>query len=153
MKSNALILAAVLTAAPFSPAMGQSSDPITEKSAAGPAGATVTDICRCERNYIGCLKDANDGVVESAIAQSVRMRWALPSARFDDLRNALGSLAATGKTASIRYKAYLAGLVFDSPSIFFGEREQSYTWDEDLFAALSNRAEKALLGCNSGSPR
>jgi hypothetical protein len=46
----------------------------------------------------------------------------------------------------IRYKAYLAGLVYDSPSIFSSESGREYTRDEDLFAAVSMRAEKVLLG-------
>jgi hypothetical protein len=153
MKSNVLIFAAVLAAASVSAAPGQSPDQIAGKSAAGPVRAQVTDICRCEHNYTACLASTNEGVVESAIAQCIRMKWALPSARLDEVRSALGSLAASGKTPAIRYKASLAGLVYDSPSIFDSERQGSYVWDEDLFAALSNRAGQALLGCNSGSPR
>jgi hypothetical protein len=66
--------------------------------------------------------------------------------QLEDLRGGLGTLATGGKTAAIRYKAYLAGLVYDSPSIFSSESGQEYTWDEDLFAAVSVRAQKVLLG-------
>ena len=81
------------------------------------------------------------------------MKWALPSAQLDNLRGTLGTLATGGKTASIRYKAYLAGLVYDSPSIFGDESGQKYVWDEELFTAISTRAQKALLGYNGGHPR
>ncbi len=152
MTRTALIFAAALAAAVAAPAPGQTTDARAQGNAGVRPRLERAAIRRYEDNYLSCMKCANDGVVESAIAQSVRMRWALPDARLEDLRDALATLARDGRTPAIRYKSYLAGLVFDSPVIFKGEGVQSYTWDEDLFAAVSSRAERALLGCNGGSP-
>jgi hypothetical protein len=81
------------------------------------------------------------------------MKWAFPSMQLEGLRESLGTLATGGKTAAIRYKAYLASLVYDSPSIFTGESGQEYAWDEDLINAIGARAQKALLGNNGDSLR
>jgi hypothetical protein len=152
MKTTAMLFAAALVTAAHSTApcqaeAGQAPDP-----AVSPALLSVSEITRDERNYISGLVCPNDGVVESAIALSVKMRWAVPAAGLEEMRTTLEKLAAGGRTAAIRYKAYLAGLVFDSPAIFKGESGRDYPWDEDLFAAISGRAEKALLGYNAGRP-
>ncbi|HMK38917.1 MAG TPA: hypothetical protein VK569_06220 [Bacteroidota bacterium] len=151
MKANAMMFAAVLTTAIAFPAAGQSEGGSDGKAPAAPIRTEAQDICRYEHNYMAGLVSANDGVVESAIANSVRMKWALPSAQLEELKGTLGSLTTGGRTAAIRYKAYLAGLVYDSPSIFNGESSQKYAWDEDLFNAIGTRAQKALLGYSGGS--
>ncbi len=149
MKSNPMLFAAVLMAAVAVPAPGQSA----ANQPAPPARFTETRVRSIEANYSSCLTSGNNGVVESAIAQSVKLKWSYPSAQLEDLRASLGALATGGKTPAIRYKAYLAGLVFDSPSIFNGESAQEYAWDEDLINAIGARAQKALLGQNGDHPR
>ena len=152
MKTTAMLFAAALvTAAPASAPSQAEAAPVPNP-AASPALLSAKEITRDEQNYVACLVCPIDAVVESAIAQSVKMRWALPSAGLEDMRTTLEKLATAGRTPAIRYKAYLAGLVFDSPVIFKGESGRDYAWDEDLFAAISGKAEKALLGDNAGRP-
>ena len=146
MKSNTMLFAAVLTAAVVFPASGQPAVDTMGKPSPRWLNYSETKVRSIEANYRASLKSSNDGVVESAIAHCVEMRWAFPSAKLEDVRDGLGVLATGGKTAAIRYKAYLAGLVYDSPSIFSSESGQEYAQDEDLFAAVSVRAEKVLLG-------
>ncbi len=150
MKTTAMLFAAALVAAAPAPASCQAEASPAPNPAVSPAQLSAREITRDERNYVACLVCPIDGVVESAIAQSVRMRWALPAAGLDEMKTTLEKLSTGGRTAAIRYKAYLAGLVFDSPVIFKGESGQDYMWDEDLFAAISGKAEKALLGYNAG---
>jgi|GEM_PF-974556 len=152
MKTNAMLFAAALvTAAPATAPCQAAASPATSAAVAF-ARLSAGEISRDERNYVACLVSRNDAVVESAIAQSVKMRWALPAAGLDEMRTTLEKLATGGKTAAIRYKAYLAGLVYDSPALFEDESGQKYAWDEDLFAAISGKAEKALLGFNADRP-
>jgi hypothetical protein len=152
MKTNTMILAAAVLTSLAVPAMGQG----TGNTPAGPSAATArltgSEIRRFEQNYISCMTCANDGVVESAIARSVAMRWTLPAAQLDEMRETLGTLATHGRTASIRYRASLAGLVFDAPSLFRFELAQKYPLDEDLFKAISSQAQTALLGHNTDRP-
>jgi len=152
MKPSTMVLAAVTMAALAAPAPAQLRNTPAGSEMSANAAIPAAAIRRFEANYKACLASNIDGVVESAIAHSVRMKWALPSASLDEIRSALDRLASDGRTQAIRYKAYLAGMVFDSPSMFAKEGSQKYTWDEDLFDAVSARAEKALLGCNTGSP-
>jgi hypothetical protein len=153
MKSTTMLFAAVLMAAVAVPAPGQSAGNPAGNPSPSPARFTETRVRSIEANYRSCLASANDGVVESAIANAVRMRWALPTAELEGLRGSLGTLAAGGKTAAIRYKAYLAGLVFDSPSMFSGDSGEEYAWDEDLISAIGVRAQNALLGHSGERPR
>jgi hypothetical protein len=153
MKSNSMLLAAVLMAAVAVPAPGQSAGNPAGNPSAPSVRYTEPRVRSIEANYRACLASANEGVVESAIAQCVKMKWAFPAMQLEDLKCSLGTLATGGKTAAIRYKAYLASLVYDSPSIFTGESGQEYAWDEDLINAIGARAQKALLGHNADHSR
>jgi hypothetical protein len=99
-----------------------------------------------EHAYVGCLGSTNDGVVESAIAQAAWMKLALPDVPFKNIQAALGILSVNGGTATIRYKAYLAGLVFDDPAMFAREAAKEYSSSEHLFSALGQRLQSTLLG-------
>lgn len=101
-----------------------------------------------DRAYARLLASGNDGVAESAIAQCVSATMALPEARFNNIRAALGSLAVNGRTASIRYKAYLAGLVLDNPSMVAGTSIGDFRNSQELFTALSGRLQSLLIGAN-----
>jgi hypothetical protein len=153
MNARAMMVAAAMMTALTSPAPGQETSAAAGTPEAAPASLKSSVVRRIEKNYMACLTSANEGVVESAIAQSVRMKWALPSAQLEDLRLSLGKLAVGGMSVSIRYKAYLAELVYDSPSIFNPGVGENCVWDEDLFAAISSRAQKVLLGYNGAHPR
>jgi hypothetical protein len=153
MNSNTMLFAAVLLTAVAIPARGQSAGNPAGGPSAPSARSTETRVQSIEANYRACLASANEGVVESAIAQAVKMKWAFPSAPLEDLRGSLGTLATGGKSPAIRYKAYLASLVYDSPSIFNSESGQEYAGDEDVINAIGARAQKALLGHNGDRPR
>lgn len=153
MNARAMMVAAAVMTALALPAPGQETSAAVGQPEGAPARTKTLNVRKIEKNYAACLTSANEGVVESAIAQSVRMKWALPSARLEDLRTGLGNLADRGKTVSIRYKAYLAGLVFDSPSIFNPGLGENCELDEDLFTAINLRAQQALLGYNGARPR
>ena len=98
-----------------------------------------------DRTYAPSLTSDNDGVVESAIAQSVAAKLALPDGKFEAIREKLGSLAVHGRTPAIRYKAYLAGLVLENPELFAGAECALFSTTDQLFASLSTRVQKQLL--------
>lgn len=152
MKSNSMVLAAVLMTAIASPGFGHPAADPTGKQVSPAKLYSEADIQRFEKNYRRCLVCANDGVVESAIANTVRMKWAVPSAHLDELKATLGSLAADGPTVAIRYKACLAEMVFDSPSTFAEQSGQKYAGDDELFTAITVRLQQALFGYDDGSP-
>ena len=106
------------------------------------------NVATFDRMYSACLKSGSNGVVESAIAHCLWAKLALPEAEFDQIREGLGSLAVFGRTPSIRYKAYLAGLVFDDPTVFTGGTMRPYDSTDQLFTALSERFQSVLLGYN-----
>lgn len=106
------------------------------------------DLAKVERNYLACLQSLNDGVVESAIAQVAHLKLYCPDNCFAGLQGALNSLAVTGRTPAIRYKAYLAMLVFDQPAMFSKEQEGEYKTESQLFTAIGKRLQQSLIGYN-----
>jgi hypothetical protein len=108
------------------------------------------DLEKIACRYVECIKTGNPGVVESALSHVVRMKLFVPELRCPGLREAISSLAVFGATPAIRYKAYLASLVFDSPVLFKDERTRLYTDGDDLFNTVAARLQVALLGSHNG---
>jgi hypothetical protein len=106
------------------------------------------NLAKVERNYLACLQSQNDGVVESAIAQVAHLKLYCPDNCFAGLQGSLNSLAVTGRTAAIRYKAYLAMLVFDQPALFAKEQGAEYKTESQLFSAIGKRLQETLIGYN-----
>lgn len=108
-----------------------------------------TDIAKAERCFVRCLDSENDGVVESAIAHLAKMKLAVPSAHCLKAERRLEALAANGRTATIRYKAYLAASIFSDPGLFASERKGEYNDGDELLAAIAGRLEESLLTYNA----
>lgn len=101
---------------------------------------------KAAQQYARCLESCNTGVVESALAHVVLMKLYVPEKEFDGVREKIGSLSVNGCNPTIRYKAYLASLVYDDPELFAQERGQSFSDPEALFNSVSNRLQVTLLG-------
>ena len=146
MKRSAVILAAlcVATSAGIRAQSPDDSLPIFPRA----DRYAHADPNRIDRMYAPALASVNDGVVESAIAQCVNAKIALPAGEFIQIRRVLGSLSVAGRTPALRYKAYLAGLVFDNPAILAGADLPRFRSTEELFATLSEKLQKALIGSN-----
>jgi hypothetical protein len=98
--------------------------------------------------YAQCLECGNDGVIESALAHAILMKLYAPDKKFDVLQEKVNSLSVNGCKPSIRYKAYLASLVYDAPELFKQEQEQKFDNAEELFSSVSNRLQITLLGAH-----
>jgi len=146
MKPTVCVIVAMLAAGSLTGGVAQETVSGVRPVFSAAARYHTADARILERAYLGCLESTNDGVVESAIAQTARMKLALPELPFEKMQAALGILSVNGRTATIRYKAYLAGLVFDDPAMFVREGEVEYSSSEQMFSALGQRLQSTLLG-------
>lgn len=104
------------------------------------------DMGRYESNYLGSLNySACNTIVESGLAQVAMIKLAQPNTELKKLKQQIDELVVNGATARIRYKAYLASIVFAQPEIFFTEKHGTYMNGEELFTALAERLQKELL--------
>lgn len=103
---------------------------------------------KCVKNYVRCFESGNNGVVESATGMAAMLRLACPHANLEPLNHKLDSLAVNGETPAIRYKAYLAGLVFDSPSLYADIATRRYASSDEFLAAVARRLNESILGAN-----
>lgn len=104
------------------------------------------DLDKIEFKYVLCLESCNTGVIESALAHVVQMKLYAPEKEFEALHARVNSLSVNGCNPIIRYKAYIAGLVFDNPEMFKSEQIRQFENPEELFGSLSNRLQVTLLG-------
>lgn len=142
MKRSTFVVAALLSVAAAAPAQSTADRPYF------PAAEKYQnlDVRSLERSFVSALGSTNDGVVESAIAHVARLKMQVPSASMERVKAALGCLSVNGRTAGIRYRAYLAGLVFDDPGLFAKDAMQNFAGSEEFFTALSGRLQNELLG-------
>jgi len=135
MKTWTLILAGMLLVA-----AGTTTGQITGEK------RTPINAEKAEKNYLHCLNSATDAIVESALAGIVGLKLALPEQEFTRLENRVGELAMNGRTAAIRFKAYLTNAVLENPDVFARYADLTPGDIEGLFYTLARRMQISLLG-------
>ena len=103
-------------------------------------------LVKAEQNYLACLASNNAGLIESAMAQIVRFKLLFPDRELKSLRQRLEEISINGPTASIKYKAYLAGSVLDNPALMATVLGVETMTSEELFSAIAGRLRITLLG-------
>lgn len=101
---------------------------------------------KAEMNYLRCLNSGTDAIVESALAGVVALKMALPEHDFARLEKRAGELAVNGRTASIRFKAYLTNAVLENPGLFGRYVDMRPDNPEELFYFIASRLHMSLLG-------
>ena len=97
------------------------------------------------KNFVASLNNDNDGVVESSIAHVVHMRIALPHNDMPEIERTLDELTTDGHSPVIRYKAYLATLVFSDPMGFRSVMSTDYESGDAFFSAIASQLQKTML--------
>jgi hypothetical protein len=111
----------------------------------------ATDLSKVVCRYVECLKTGNDGVIEASLSHLMRMKLFVPELQCPGAQQEFAKLAMNGATPKIRYKAYLAGLVFDSPQIFKEEAARNYSGPDELFTSIASRLQVALIADGSAN--
>lgn len=154
MKARTMLAAGLFLAS--LPAVGRSQDPAKTQSGlyfGSTAAYTTAYLERAARNYELALKSTNDGTVESAIAFSAYMCINAPELNLSEIKATIAALAESGRTPVIRYKAYLASIVFENPKAFVDAANSEYSDSDQFFTVIASKVHRTLLGHNfSGSP-
>ena len=146
MRPHTILATALILAAPALHAQVPADTPQARGVFPRAARFQNADMHMLQKGYVRCFAAENDGVVESAIAQVVRMRLARPDAPMKDIRAALAQLSQAARTPAIRYKAYLAELAFDCPAMFVDVRDENFESYEQFYASLTSRVQSELIG-------
>ena len=149
MKAHAMVAAGLLFVS--LPATGQGAKQIAanEGSYFGSNSSYKTAyLDQAGKNYSMALKSTNDGIVESAIAYMTFMRITVPTLDLKENRAQIVRLSESGKTPVIRYKAYLATVVFDSPASFQDIVKEEYKNGDEFFDVIGKQVHRTLLGQN-----
>lgn len=146
MKQGVLILAGMLLVASAVPASAQ--DTYATRALYNPGPYTHLNVRCVLCNFESGLRNGNDGVVESILSHVLWLRLVRPDVNLDRLQDEITGLITDGRTPSIRYRASLAAMVLESPALFAGMTDKSYSTANELFASVSATAEQTLLGYN-----
>jgi hypothetical protein len=106
---------------------------------------SATEKERLDNAYAISLSSENNGTVEAALAVVAMIKLDVPTDEFPKIRENIEYLKNHGATPMIRYRAFLAGAVFDNPAKFKGEFVEQYADSNDFFSSLDNSTNKPLL--------
>jgi hypothetical protein len=101
------------------------------------------------RGYGEALRSDIDGVVESSITYATVLRIAAPQLNMNAIRAEINDLAANGETPVIRYKAYLATIVFQDPQEFESAVGSVSPESNQFFSTVADQVSKRLFGFRS----
>ena len=142
MKTYTMVAAGLLIAS--ANALGQKSAPCF----ASISSHSEAYVQNAAGNYTLLLTSLNDGVVESAIAHLTYLRMGSPESDLSEAREIITTLAETGRTPVIRYKARLSMMVFESPELFAAGVNASSSESDEFFNEIAAKVQKTLLGHN-----
>lgn len=150
MKARVMMIAGIFLVT--LPAMGQSQK--GEEMVVGSCFGRISSysksyLKKAAGSYEAGLKSGNEGVVEASITFSTFLRVADPQLDLSDIRQELEKVAVSGRTPALRYKAYLATMVFENPQAFKSAWSVEGPDGSRFFTAVAEQVSRTLLGCKS----
>jgi hypothetical protein len=98
-----------------------------------------------KKSYLECLASANEGVVQSTIGIVLQWRLISPQEDLSRLERKINDLALNGSSPAIRFKASLASLVIDKPTIVNFDVAACDDCGE-LFDAITSDVRQMVIG-------
>ena len=138
MNKKQMVLAALMIFGIANLSQAQTFYPVLKKYSAA-------DKERVEKIYAAALSSEHNGFILSALSIVTMMKLDLPADDFPMIREKIEHLAVHSTIPLIRYRACLAGAVFDNPAMFIVEAVQQYSDSDAFFNALENRTTNPLL--------
>jgi hypothetical protein len=86
-------------------------------------------------NYLRALHQQNDGLVESAMINLIKMKYRHPDLDYNQIIDQLRYLARHGSTQSLRFMAYFTSLYLDDPETYgwLLQGDHEFALDSDYF--------------------
>jgi hypothetical protein len=106
---------------------------------------TRPDIEKAMQIFPASLKSDIPGIVESTIYNVVVYKKYFPGKNYENILNALNSVARENEDPAIRYKAYLAEMYLNSTAKLDVKPESPAEDHEYIFIQIANQLEKNLL--------
>ncbi len=100
------------------------------------------------RNMMLGLRTGNDGVIESVLMLTARLRTENPAVDISELHELIDSIAVSHSSPSVRYKAFIVSHIIEDPSWFMLSDFFS-TGDANLFyRSASEQLQNKMIGMN-----
>lgn len=101
------------------------------------------------KNMINALRTGNNGVIESTLMLVAKLKMEKSGIDIPQIQFLIDSLAFSGSSRVLRYKAFLVSNICDDPKWFLTDSSLQ-TRDADLFYnAASQRLQDKMLGVNA----
>ena len=103
------------------------------------------DVAALEARFLVCLNHEVEGIVLGGLREAACMKIAQPEAEMEVIADRISDLVIDGATPTIRYRAFITGMVMVNPWMFREQAGGEYESDDAFFAALAKRLEESVL--------
>jgi hypothetical protein len=140
-----LVAGAMVSANDVVGSSGQTSTSDVLRTCSPVASYRMMQVAKYQPACVISLRHPIEGVVECALRDAMMLKIARPDVEVPNIRKEIDRLTTDGATQTIRYKAWLAKLVYENPDMFVAEANADFFTAEEAFAAVARRLEVSLL--------
>ena len=109
-------------------------------------GQSPTQCLAALPNYYTALNSDNEGLIESAIVNVVKLKMYSPDLNYSEIKDKLKELMEAGPSDVIKYKAFIALLYLEHPERFnwisISYDPSKITTIDEMFARIENQVAK-----------
>jgi len=106
------------------------------------ASEITVNITRAANNYLFALGNENNGVVESAIMNVMKMRLEYPEYNYTEIIKALNNVSEKSSNAVTKRKAHIASVYLKYPDRFNWIKKNTTEKNNAFFELLATRIER-----------
>jgi hypothetical protein len=113
-----------------------------------PHSINAATISSYGNNLETALHSQCDGLIESALMQTAKIKIKYPAADFSKIEGEMEDLSVQGSSQTIRYEAYLAACVCKDPESFRECVPMTSNETGPFFASIAHAMQQRLMGYN-----
>lgn len=147
MKTVLAVGALLLVTSSPSPAGGGKAEPTASEPRVyvNATGYRAVDLHTLNHRFMECLNHDVEGIVLGGLREVACAKLSQPEADLEAVADRVNELVLDGATPTIRYRAFITGMVMMNPWMFREEALAQYETDDAFYGALAKRLQESVL--------
>ena len=108
-------------------------------------GYRAIDLHTLHHRFMACLDHDVEGIVLGGLREAACAKLSQPEADLEAIADRVNELVLEGATPTIRYRAFITGMVMMNPWMFREEAVAQYESDDAFYGALAKRLQESVL--------
>ncbi len=102
-------------------------------------------IAFAKKNLLASIQSSNTGVIEASLRVTAQLKMLYPAQDVSDIVEVMDDLWMSHPEGRVRYKAYIAKSICESPEWYAHNGSLSDLFDDNFFYVASDRMKEQLL--------